>query len=322
MNSRAASVLAGALATFVAAAALAQSGGERPIRLVSPYAPGGSNDIAARLVARKLGEVLKTSVIVENRPGGGMRIGSELVARAPADGHALLFASSGHAVNPSLQRDLPYDTLRDFTPVSLVGWMPNVVVVHPALPVRQVEDLVAHARATPGGLHYSSAGSGSTPHLATEWFRSVAGIALVHVPYKGTGPSLADLVGGQVAFTICGIAPALPYMRSGKLRPIAVTSAKRTPLAPELPTVAERGYPGFDVVTWYGILGPAKLPPARVTALSAAIREAVRAPDMAGPLGAQGIDAVAGTPAEFDAFIRAEMARWAKVVEGAGIKPE
>ncbi len=298
----------------------AQAYPERPVRLISPYAPGGSNDIVTRLVGRRLGEALRAPVVVENRPGGGMLIATEMVARAPADGHTLLLASSGHAINPSLRKDLPYDTLRDFAAVALVGWMPNVVVVHPGLPVRTVEDLVAHARRSGAPLNYSSAGNGSTPHLATEWFKSVAGVDLTHVPYKGTGPSLTDLMSGHVALTICGIAPALPYIRSGKLRAIAVTGAARTPLAPELPTVAERGYPGFDVVTWYGVLAPAGTPALVVGMLAKTLATALRTADMAAQFAAQGIDPQGGGPEAFAAFIRLDMQRWAKVVSMAGVR--
>ena len=294
----------------------------RPIHLISPYAPGGSNDIVTRILAQQLGEALRQPVIVENRPGGGMIIGTEIVARAPADGYTLILVSSGHAINPGLHSRLPYDTLKDFAAVSLIGSMPNVVVVYPGSPVNSISDLVTLARANPGGINYASAGNASTPHLAAELLKSVTGAPMTHIPYKGTGPALTDLVGGQVSLTICGIAPALPYIKAGKLRAIAVTGKRRAPLAPGLPTVAESGYPGYNVVTWYGVLAPAGTPTEIVRKLSATIASLVQAPDMRGRFGSLGMDPVGSTPEEFDGFIRAEISTWAKVIKTSGVKPE
>ena len=310
--------LAATLHTGVAAAAYP----DKPVKLISPYAPGGSNDLVTRLLAKKLTERLPAPVVVENRPGGGMIIATELVAHAAADGYTLILVSSGHAINPALGRKLPYDTGRDFAPVSLIGWMPNVLVVHPDFPARSVEELVALARKSPGSINYASAGNASTPHLAAEWFKSVAGIQMTHVPYKGTGPALTDLIAGNVSLTICGIAPALPHIRSGKLRAIAVSGLKRTALMPELPTVSESGYPGFEVLTWYGVLAPAGTPAEIVSRLSTTIAGALHAPGTGEQFAVHGIEVIAGTPAEFDTFIRTELKRWDGVVKASHIRAD
>jgi tripartite-type tricarboxylate transporter receptor subunit TctC len=292
---------------------------DKPVKLISPYAPGGSNDLVTRLLAKKLGEKLPAPVVVENRPGGGMIIATELVAHAAPDGHTLILVSSGHAINPALGRKLPYDTLRDFAPVSLIGWMPNVLVVHPAFPAKSVAELVELARKAPGTINYASAGNASTPHLAAEWFKSVAGIQMTHVPYKGTGPALTDLLAGNVSLTICGIAPALPHIRSGKLRAIAVTGAKRSALLPALPSVSESGYRGVEVLTWYGVLAPAGTAAEVLSKLSGTIAAAIRTPEAGEQFAVHGIEVLGSTPAEFDAFIRTELQRWNDVVKTSHI---
>jgi tripartite-type tricarboxylate transporter receptor subunit TctC len=292
----------------------------RPVRLVSPYAPGGSNDIVTRVLAQKLSEILQQPVYVENRPGGGMTIASEMIAHGPADGYALLLVSSGHAVNPSLRSNLPYDTLKDFAPIGLVGSMPNVVVVNPRLPIRNVAELVDYAKARAGGLDYASAGNGSSPHLAAEWFKSIAHVPMTHIPYKGTGQSITDIIAGNVALTICGIAPALPFIKSGQLRAIALGSEQRTPLLPGVPTVAESGYPGYNAVTWYGIVARAGTPQAVIETLNQALRKIVAQPDTREQFAALGIEAMGTTPAEFETFIVNEINTWSRVVRSAGMK--
>lgn len=311
---------AGLLSPMMASSVSAADYPTKPIRLVSPYAPGGSNDIVTRVLAQKLSDVLQQRVYVENKPGGGMTIASEMIAHGPADGYSLLLVSSGHAVNPSLRSDLPYDTVKDFSAVSLVGSMPNVVVVNPKLPIHSIADLVRLANSTAGGIPYASAGNGSSPHLAAEWFKSLAKINMTHIPYKGTGQAITDIIAGNVALTISGIAPVLPFIKSGQLRAIAIASDKRSPLLPALPTVAESGYPGYNALTWYGVVARAGTPAPVIETLNQALRKIVAQPDTRETFAGLGIEAVGSTPAEFDGFIHNEIETWARVVKTAGMK--
>jgi tripartite-type tricarboxylate transporter receptor subunit TctC len=300
----------------------AQSYPAKTIRLIAPSSPGSGVDIVARFYAQKLGAQIKQQVVVENRAGAGANIGAEIAAKAAPDGYTLFMGTPSHTINPSLYRRLNYDIIRDFAPISQVSSGQYVVVVHPALPVKTLPQLIALAKARPGQLNYGSAGAGNATHLAAELFRAMANVNIVHVPYKGSGPALIDLVGGQVQLMFSNLTAALPHMKSTKLRALAVTGEKRTPIVPELPTVAEAALPGYAVTSWYGLLAPAGTPQDIVTRLNAETGTAMRAPDMKERLAAEGADPMAGSAAEFAALLKTEIAKWARVVKQAGITPE
>jgi tripartite-type tricarboxylate transporter receptor subunit TctC len=306
----------------VPACAQAQSYPAKPVRLIAPSSPGSGVDIVARFYAQKLSAQIKQQVVVENRAGAGANLGAEIAAKALPDGYTLFMGTPAHTINPSLYRRLNYDILRDFVPISQVTSGQYVLVTHPALPVKTLSQLVALAKARPGQLNYGSAGNGNATHLAGELFRTLANIDIVHVPYKGSGPALIDLVGGQMQFMFSNLTAALPHMKSAKLRALAVTGAKRTPIAPELPTVTESGLRGYAVESWFGLLAPAGTPPEIVARLNTETNTAMRAPDMKERLAAEGADPMPGTAAEFAALLKAEIAQWAKVVKQAGITPE
>jgi len=307
---------------FSALRAGAQDYPSRPVRIVVPFSAGGPNDIIARLVAHKLGEALGQQMVIDNRPGAGGNIGTDSVAKAPPDGYTLLSAGPGSLITNPLIGKVPYDTARDFAPVSLMAGAPNVLVVHPSVPAKSVEELIALARAQPGRLNYASAGAGSNAHLAAALFAAMAGIELAHVPYRGTGPGLNDLAAGQVQLAIFGIPPVLPHVKRGALRALAVTGKRRSPELPEVPTVDEAGVPGYEVNPWYGLLAPAGTPAPIVVRLSAEVTRIVRATEMREKLAAQGAEAAGGTPEEFAAVIRADTALWTRVIREAGIKGE
>lgn len=294
----------------------------KALRLIAPSSPGSGVDIVARFYAQKLSAQIKQQVVVENRAGAGANIGAEIAAKAPADGYTLFMGTPAHTINPSLYRRLNYDIIRDFVPISQVSSGQYVVVVHPALPAKTLSQLVALAKAQPGQLNYGSAGTGNATHLAAELFRTMAGINIMHVPYKGSGPALIDLVGGQMQFMFSNLTAALPHIKSAKLRALAVTGKKRTPIVPELPTVAEAALPGYAVTSWYGLLAPAGTPPDIVTRLNSETGNAMRAADMKARLAAEGADPMTGTAAEFAALLKVEIAQWAKVVKQAGIVAE
>jgi tripartite-type tricarboxylate transporter receptor subunit TctC len=294
----------------------------KPPRLVVPFASGGGADILARLVAQTLAEPLGQNVIIDNRPGAAGILGTELVVKAPADGYTLLMGAPGLAINPSLYVRLPYDALRDLAPVSLVGAVPNLVVVHPSVPARTIRELVALARANPGRLNYASPGRGTSLHFAVELFRSRTGIDLVHVAYKGGAPALIDLVGGHVDLMFDVLPASLPYVKSGRLRALAITAAQRSPLLPQLPTVAEAGIEGFQAITWNGLLLPASTPRGVITRVHQALHQVVNASQMRERYAAIGTDPVTNSPEEFSAFLREETTKWARVAKAAGIKPE
>jgi tripartite-type tricarboxylate transporter receptor subunit TctC len=308
--------------TAAAAAAQAQNYPARPVRLVVPAPPGGGTDILARTLAQKLAERLDQPFVVDNRAGGGGIIGSDVVAKAAADGYTLLMAFTSHVTNPSLQAKLPYDTLNDFAPVSMVAVVPSVLVLHPTVPAKSVRELIALARARPGTLNYASAGSGSATHLSAVLFSTMAGVTMVHVPYKGGGPALADLLGGQVSLMFGNMASTLPHIQSGRLRALAVTSAKRTPAAPELPTMAEAGLPGYEATAWFALLAPARTPAAVVKRLNAEVVAILQLPDVRQRLAGQGADVTPSTPAELDRYIRSELAKWATVIKASGARAE
>ena len=295
----------------------------RPVRIVVPFSPGaGVTDIMARLVGQHLSANLGQQIVIDNRPGGGGIPGAEIVSRTTPDGYTLLMTNVALAVNPFLYAKLPYDAAKDFIPVTQVNSAPLMLVVHPSVAAKSVKELVAYAKANPGKLNYGSGGVGSTPHLSSELFKSIAGIEAVHVPYKGGAPALSDLVGGQLSFMIENVPGTMPFVRAGKLRALAITSAKRSALEPALPTMIETGVPGYDVIGWNGLVAVTGTPPAIVTKLYTEIAKVLRAPEVTQRLTALGAEPVGNTPAEFGAFIRAEMARWGKIIKEKGIRAE
>jgi len=295
----------------------------KPIRMVCPFPPGGTTDLVARLVALKLTEAWGQQVVVDNRPGAGGIIGTEMVAKAPSDGYTILLGSiTTHAVNPALYKKLDFDPIKDFAPVSLVVSSPQLLAVHPAVPAKSVKELIALAKAKPGQLNYGSAGTGTSPHLTFELFKRMASIDVVHVPYKGTGPAITDLVGGQVQMMITGIVALMPHVKSGKLRALAVTSAKRVSALSDVPTVAESGVPGFDVSSWFGVFLPAHTPRTILTKMNGEIRLILEQPSVRQRLIDQGADPASNTPEEFAAYVKAEMARWGEVVRSTGARAD
>jgi tripartite-type tricarboxylate transporter receptor subunit TctC len=316
-------VLAAAMLGCAASCVLAQAYPNKPVRLIVGFAPGGNVDIPARIVATKLGEIWATSVLVDNRPGAGGNIGAEIVAKAPADGYTLLICNAAsHGINPAFYKKIPFDAIKDFTPISQIGSTANILLVHPAVPVTSVGEFIAYAKANPGKISMASAGVGTSQHLAMELFKSMAGIDVVHVPYKGGAPALADLLGGQVQAMFAAVPTAQATIKAGKVRALGVTSLKRTPQLPRLPTIAESGVPGFDVTSWYGLCAPAGLPPPTIAKLNADLAKALNAPEIQQRLAEQGIDVTPTTPEQLAEFIKSEVAKWAKVVRQAGIAQE
>ncbi len=310
-------------AALFAAPLAAQVYPSKPVRIVNAFAPGGPSDLVARTVAQKLQEAWGQPVIVEAKTGAAGNIGMEFVARAPADGYTLGVAPTGNlVVNPHLFAKLPYDPFRDFAPVTLMATVENVLVVHPDVPAKSVPELVALARARPGTLNFASPGSGSQAHLDGELLKSMTGIDIVHVPYKGTGPALNDVMGGQVTMMFAQMSSALPQVRAGKLRALGVASPRRSAAAPEFPTIAEQGLAGFEAVSWYALVAPAGTPPEIVEKVQKEAARALQLPDVKERLAALGAEPVGGTPAELAARMRTESARWAAVVKAAGIKAD
>ncbi len=299
--------------------AMAQAYPVRPLRLVVPFPPGGSTDIVARLVAQKLGEALDQPMIVDNRAGAGGMIGAENVARSAPDGYSLLLASSGPIVIvPALQPKLGYDSVRDFAPVSIIATIPTMLVVNEKVPAKNVAELIALAKARPGKLNFASSGVGATPHLAGEVFKSMAGVDIGHVPYKGSAPALTDLMGGQVDMMFEQIPAVLPHVQSGKLRALAVGSAQRVAALPDLPSISESGLPGFDVVSWFGIMAPAGTPAPIVSRLRAELMKIMRMPDVSEKLASLGAEPQASTPQAFSQTIVAELPKWAEIIRKSG----
>jgi tripartite-type tricarboxylate transporter receptor subunit TctC len=315
-------LLAAALA-LLAGGAAAQGYPSKPVRIVVPFTPGGSTDILARAIGQKLAESFGQQVLIENRPGAGGSIGAEAVARAAPDGYTLLMGHIGTlAVNPSLYPKLGYDVLRDFAPVAWVARVTNVLVVHPSVPARSVPELVKLAREQPGRLRYGSGGNGSAAHLAVEYFKLRTQTDIVHVPYKGTGPAVTDLLGGQIELMMSGAPALMPHVRAGKLRALAISSVQRIDLVADLPTIAESGVAGFEAIQWYGLVAPAGTPAPIVARLNAEVNRALATPELKGRLVAEGAEAAPATPREFGAFIAAEIERWRPVIQQAGLKPE
>jgi tripartite-type tricarboxylate transporter receptor subunit TctC len=312
-----------AVPALTAATAMAQQYPSKPIVLVVPFAPGGTSELISRLVAQKLTERLGQQVVVENRPGAAGNIAMEQVARAAPDGYTLILGHIGTlAVNPAMFPKLPYDAIKDFAPVSLIAAVPNIVTVNPAVPAKTLKEFLDLARAKPGSINYGSAGNGSAGHLAMEYLKRIAKTDMVHVPYKGTGPMLTDLLAGQTQATFTGSSPLIPHIKSGKLRALAVGSAVRIPSLPEVPTVAESGFAGFETAQWYGIIAPAKTPQAIIQKLSVEIAQVMKQPDVIARLSGDGTVMIGSTPNEFAAYISKEMKRWGEVVHDANIKAE
>jgi tripartite-type tricarboxylate transporter receptor subunit TctC len=313
-----------AAAAFVAACSVhAQNYPTKPLRLVVPFAPGGGADLVARTVGVKLTETLGQPVIIDNRTGAAGSIGADIVAKAPPDGHVLLLGSSGPlAINPSLYAKLPYDAARDFAPVSIATVMPFLLVVHPTLPARNVKELVTLAKSRPNQLNYASPGNGSTTHLANELLKSMTGMQIVHIPYKGVAPAAVDLISGQVQMMAGDLSTLIPHVKSNRMRALGVTGAKRSPLLPQVPTVAESGVPGYEASGWFGVLVPAATPAPVVERLNAAIVKGLAAPDARERLNAFGGEAGGSTPEQFAAHIRNEAVKWGKLIKSLGLKAD
>jgi len=295
----------------------------RPIRLIVPFPPGGSTDLLARALGQKLAESLAQPVVIDNRPGAGGSIGAEAAARAAPDGHTLMMGHLGTlAVNPAIYKNLPYDPVKSFAPVSLMAIVPSVLVVNTQVPVASAAELIAYARAHPGKLAYGSAGNGSTSHLTTEYFKLATGIDVLHVPYKGVGPMLTDLISGQLSMGLNGAPAVMPHVAAGRLRALAVSSLGRLHALPQVPTLDEAGVKGFDASGWYGIVAPAGTLPAIVAKLNAEIRRSLQTADLRARLDSEGALPAPGTPEEFAAFIQAEIARWGAVLKRAGVQAQ
>ena len=294
----------------------------KPVRLVVPFAPGGGTDIVARLLAQQLGESLGQSVVADNRGGAGSTLGTEIVAKAPPDGYTLLLGNISLAFNAELYKKLSYNAVRDLAPITLVAVQPNILVVHPSLGTNTLKDFLALARANPQKYSYASAGTGSGTHLAGELLKMLTKVDIVHVPYKGTGPALNDLIGGQVQMMVSTFASALPHTRTGRLRALAVTTAKRSNAAPDVPTLAEAGVAGFEYSTWYGLLAPAGVRADIVGKLNAAAKQVLARDDIRQKFEGQGVEPLWNTPAEFSAYLTSETAKWGKVVRATGAKAE
>jgi tripartite-type tricarboxylate transporter receptor subunit TctC len=316
---------AAALALAIAAPAFAQSAStypEKPIRIVVPYPPGGFNDTLARTVGAKLQAAWGQPVVIDNKPGGATVIGLDAAAKAPADGYTLVILPFSFAVNPAIFAKLPYDSLKDFAPITLAATTANVLVVPASSPFNSMKDLLAQAKAKPGSLSYASTGIGSSNHLSMEKFKQMAGLDITHVPYRGSAPAVTDLIGGQVQVMFDNISNVLPHVKSGKLKALAVTTPARSPLTSELPTVTEAGVSGFEVAVWFGIAAPGGTPRPIIDKLNAEIVKILHMPDVKERFTAQGVDPVGSTVEQFQAHLQAQRTMWAKVVKDAGVTPE
>jgi tripartite-type tricarboxylate transporter receptor subunit TctC len=315
-----AAAVAALLALAQPAGSLAQAYPERPVRLVVPLSAGGSADIVGRLLAQKISERLGQQFVIDNRPGAGSLIGTEIAARAPRDGYTLLLAGSSFTSAPSLHRKMPYDPVKDFAPITLASMAPGLLVVHPSVPVRTVRDLIELARAKPGTINYATPGNGTSPHFAGALFNLMAKVDMVHVPYKGAGPAVAGVVGGQVQASFASMLSAITHARQGRLRAVAVTGARRSPALPDLPTVAESGLPGFESGSWQGFFAPAGTSAAIRSRLHREIVAVVHLPDVAAQLAQDGSEPIGSTPAEFSKFVASELAKYARVAKAAGMQ--
>ena len=309
------------IAAICAGLAYAQPFATRPVRIVVPFPPAGAVDILGRVVGQKVGDKWKQSVVIENRPGGGTVLGTDIVAKSPADGYTILLAVTSHTINATLVEKLPFDPIRDFAPITLAATGLTILVVHPSVPANSVTELIAYAKANPGKLNYGSPGNGSAMHLTGEMFKSAGGINVIHIPYKGTQPVLNALLAGEVSYTFdAGV--SMQQVKAGKLKAFAVSSPKRAAIAPELPTMAEAGLPGFEAQSWYGFLAPAGTPVAVVEQLSRDINEALRDPETRERLNRVALEPVGTTPAEFEQHLRADIVKWGRVVRASGAKAD
>ena len=308
-------------AALFAGAAHAQDYPNRPIRLIVPFSPGGSTDTISRILAGRIGAALGQTMIVENKPGAGGNIGGDFVAKSKPDGYTLLFVGTSTAVNPTLYKNMPYDVMRDLEPVIHLVNLNGILVVHPDVPIRSVKELLDLSRSKPGTLNYASAGSGTTLHLAGEMFKSMTKADLTHVPYKGSGPALTDLIGGQVQMMFANMPGTIQHVRAGRLRVIAVTGDKRSSVLPDVPTIAEEGVPGYRATGWFGVMAPAGTPRDVVNRLNAEFNKALDAPELVEVLRNEGAEVVGGSPEDFRKHLVSEIERWAAVIRGAGLKP-
>ena len=312
-----------ALAASAAGAAFSQAGyPSKPVRMVVPSSAGGGTDIVARIIAPELSKRLGQQVVIDNRPGAGTMIGIEVAAKSPPDGYTLLMGLSTLAINSALYKKVPYDPQRDFAPITQAVSSASIIVVHPSIPVKTMKELIAFARARPGQINYASAGTGTYPHMTMELFLSMAKLKMVHIPYKGTGPAMIDMVAGQVATMAATILTGMPQIRAGRLRPLGITSAARSPIVPDIPTVAEAGLPGYESVQWYGMLAPARTPRDIITRLHGDTTRILQQPEIKARFAGDGADPVGSTPEEFTRYIQSELTKWAKVARDAGIQPE
>jgi tripartite-type tricarboxylate transporter receptor subunit TctC len=310
------------LLLIVNAVVFAQGYPAKPVRVVVPYAPGGGSDVISRILAQRMSESLGRQFVIDNRAGANGIIGTEMVVQAPADGYTLLYVSSPHAVNPSMYRKLPYDTVKDLTPISEIAIASLVLFVHPSLPVHTVRELVGLAKMRPGQIDYASGGSGGSPHLATELFKKMAGITLTHVPYRGAGPALTDVLAGQVQVMFANSAPALPHVRSGRLRALGISSIKRSAIAPDIPTIAESGVPDFEAVTIFGLMAPASTPRAIIETLNGEVHKAMRSSEVGESMKTLGADVILTTPEGFGRVVESEIKRWGELVRTLNLKME
>jgi len=312
-------VAAATAATLIAGPAAAQAYPTKPITMIVPFSAGGTTDILARIVGQALSTELGQSVVIDNRAGAGGNIGGQLAARAPADGYTLFMGTVGtHAINEALYKKMPFNPIKDFAPLSRVANVPNLLVAHPSQPFKTVPELIAYAKANPGKVNFGSSGSGSSIHLSGELFKSMAKVDMVHIPYKGSAPAVNDLLGNQIAIMFDNMPSAIQHVRAGKLRPIAVTTAKRSPELPDVPTIAESGVPGYEATSWFGLFAVAGTPAPIVTQLNKALVKVLNNPDVKAKIVAQGGEVVAETPEQFAGFIKAETAKWGKVVKESG----
>ena len=316
-------IIAATLGAFACSAFGQSAFPSKPLRLVVPFVPGGSTDLIARIMAQKLEEPLGQQVLVENRAGAGGNIGLDYVAKSQPDGYTLIFGHVGtFGFGPSLYQKLPYDPVKDFAPIVLFASVPNMLVVHPSLPAKNVKELIALAKAHPGKINYGSSGNGSASHLATEYFKLLSKTDITAIPYKGTGPLVTDIIAGQISLTITGVPPLLPMVQSGRLRALGVGSTKRIAQLPDVPTIAEAGVKGYESATWFGPLAPAKTPREIVTRLNAELMKILQRPDVRKRFSEEGVEPLGSTPEEFGAYIKTEIDRWGRVIKAAGVAPQ
>lgn len=313
---------AGGAAAQSAGVAAAQSYPSKPVRFILPFPPGGPTDILGRMLGQKLSDQLGQPVVADNRPGAGGNLGAEVAAKSPPDGYTIVLCAPSLAISPSLYSKLNYDPIKDFAPISLVASIPNVLLVHPSVPAKTLKDLIALARSYPGRLNFGSGGIGTSNHLASEMLKGLAKVNIMHVPFKGSNQAMLSMIGGHVDMVVIGVPPAIPQIRTGKVRPLAVLSAARLQGLPDVPTAKEAGMPNFEVITWYGVLAPAGTPREIVTRLNLEVVKMMGTADLKERMTGAGFDPLSGSPGQFAEFIKTETVRWAKVIRDAGVRVE